>query len=703
MPDPIQHLRRGGTSVVISTSDDRLPRILHWGRDLGALGSDDLALLEVCSLPAVGDTVIYAPHPIPVIPQLAEAWLGRPGLIGSRRGGAWAPLFSVLQCARHESAEASRLLVDAGDEASDLRLSIEFELLDTGLLRVRSTLANDGDPYRVDSWDHALPVPSQAVEVMDLTGRWTRERAPQRQGFDVGLWTRESRGGKPGFEAPTLMIAGEQGFGFEAGEVWGVHLGWSGNQQLSAERTPAGTRLLRGGELLHPDELVIGRGESVTSPWLYGSWGYGLDAMSERFHRHIRSQPGYRRAPRPVLVNTWEAVYFEHDEDRLRTMADEAAALGVERFVLDDGWFLGRRHDRAGLGDWVVDPAVWSHGLKPLADHVHALGMQFGLWFEPEMINLDSELAHQHPEWVFDAGHGVGLPSRHQHVLDLGHPGAFDHVASQMSEVIADVGVDFVKWDHNRSLLDAGHTPTGRAGVREHTLAVYRLFDVLRARFPQLEIESCASGGGRIDLGILERVDRVWASDCSDPHERVDINRWTSLLVPPELIGTHIGQETAYATGRGASLNHRAAVASLWQLGIEVDLNESTMPDLRRWIDFHKRWRAVIATGRVVRADLAEAARLDGVVGTDAALFLYHVRSRPAGWPTGRLRLPGLEADRRYRVRLADVTADLPPAQTPPWVEQGDVILSGRVLTHVGIEAPSVDVDVPLIFEVTAV
>ncbi|MGN8552130.1 UNVERIFIED_CONTAM: alpha-galactosidase [Microbacterium sp. SLM126] len=701
MSQQIEHVRRGGTSLVVTVSGDRLPRILHWGRDLGDLDESELETLERCSLPAVGDTVIYAPQPIPVLPQLAEAWLGRPGLVGSRDGSSWAPMFRVIGLSRVDSPETSRLVVDAADDPSALHLSIEFELHESGLLRVRSTLQNDGVSYRIDAWDHALPVPSHAVELMDLAGRWTRERAPQRRPFDIGLWTRESRGGKPGFEAPTLMIAGEAGFGFQSGEVWAVHVAWSGNQHLSAERTPAGTRVLRGGELFHPDELVLGQGERVSSPWLYASWGEGLDAMSARFHQYLRSRPSHPRTPRPVLLNTWEAVYFDHDENQLLAMAERAAALGIERFVLDDGWFRGRRHDRVGLGDWDVDPTVWPRGLRPLADRVHELGMEFGLWFEPEMINLDSELARRHPEWIFDAGHGVGVPSRHQHVLDLAHPAAFHHVAAKLSERIAELGIDFIKWDHNRSLLDAGHSPTGRAGVRAHTLAVYRLLDLLRARFPGLEIESCASGGGRIDLGILERVDRVWASDCSDPHERADINRWTSLLVPPELIGTHIGQPTAYATGRTASLTHRAAVASLWQLGIEADLGDDVEDELRRWIDFHKRWRGLIATGSMVRADPTESARIDGIVGADDALYLYQVRFRPAGWPTGRLRFPGLDDLRRYRVRLAGVTAGISPATAPPWTA-GDVVLPGRVLRAIGIEAPGVDVDVPLIFEVTA-
>ncbi|KJQ52802.1 alpha-galactosidase [Microbacterium sp. SA39] len=696
-PEIIHHLRRGGVSVVVTLSQGRLPRILHWGADLGDVRRDELEAMERTALPPLGDTVIYAPQPVPMLPQLAEAWLGEPGLVGSREGAAWAPLFRRARARREDSSTTDRLVVLAEDPESDLEIELEVELHEAGLLRTRATLRNLGGAYRVDRLGLALPVPSHADELFDLAGRWTRERSPQRRPFDIGAWVREARGGKPGFEAPTLTVAGEHGFDFRRGEVWGIHLGWSGNQRLVAERTSGGSRMLSGGELLYPDELVLGPGDEVVSPWLYGSWGVGLDALAARFHGFLRARPNPPAQPRPILLNTWEAVYFDHDEARLIAAAERAAALGMERFVLDDGWFGARRHDRAGLGDWVVSPEVWPRGLDPLADRVHELGMAFGLWFEPEMVNLDSDLVRAHPDWVFDAGHGVGIPSRHQHVLDLGHEGAFDLVLSQMSALIEQLGIDFIKWDHNRSLLDAGHTPTGRAGHRAQTLALYRLLDELRARFPRLEIEACASGGGRIDLGMIERVDRVWASDCSDPHERVDINRWTSLLLPPELIGTHIGEAHAYSTGRTATLGFRAAVASMWQLGVEAELgslDDDERAELADWIAFHREHRPLLHSGRVVHADAAGgAALLDGVVGDAGAVYLYLVRERPADWPVGRLRLPGLDADRRYRVRLG---RPLAAHQTPPWA-RAECVLSGQVLQTVGIEAPGVDVDDPVI------
>ena len=705
---PVVHLRGGGTSVVVLLDDARLPRILHWGADLGDLDDAALESIRAATRPAIGDSAVTYPQPVPIVPQLAENWLGRPGVSGSRAGAAWAPLFVGATSTMHADDERTLLVTSAVDVRSLLSLRVEIELSATGVLRSRAHLTNEGDAYRVESLELALPVPDVADELLDLTGRWSLERVPQRRPFSIGSWVREARGGKPGLDHSTVLVAGTPGFGFRSGTVWGVHLGWSGNQVVGAERTPAGTRVLRGGELLLPDEIVLERGSSYSSPWLYGSCGEGLDEFATKFHRFIRARPQHPTLPRPVLVNTWEAVYFDHDLATLLRLAEKSAQLGAERFVLDDGWFLGRRDDTSALGDWIVDPDIWPNGLAPLADRVHELGLQFGLWFEPEMVNLDSDLAREHPEWVFDAGHGAGTPSRHQHVLDLGHEEAYALVVARVSTLVSELGIDFIKWDHNRYLTDAGHSPDGRAGVHTQTLQAYRMMDELKAAHPGLEIESCASGGGRIDLGVLERTDRVWPSDCNDPHDRVDVQKWTGLLLPPELQGTHIGARESHTTHRIATLDFRAAT-SLWgNLGVELDLaalDDETFAAVARWVDFHKTHRELLHTGDLVHADIADdALRLEGVVGRsgDEALYQFAVLGRPATWPPGRLRLVGLDPERSYRVEEAAPGGRVPDGQRPPWLDSG-VTAPGSVLATVGLEAPSLDTDRSMLLRVTAV
>jgi len=703
----VVHLRRAGTSVLVDLRDGRLPRILHWGADLGELDVRQLVSIADAQQPTIGDSAVTYPQPVPVVPQLAEGWLGRPGIAGSREGRAFAPLFRAAESELDESGATARIRTRAVDETSGLAITTELELSPEGLVRVRASLQNTGaTPYRLDALELALPLPDAATEILDLSGRWAHERVPQRHPLPVGEWVRTSRGGKPGLDHTVVLVAGEAGFGFRRGRVWGAHLGWSGNQVLAVERMPAGTRSLRAGELLLPDELVLAAGEGVTTPWLFGSWGAGLDELAGRFHRYLRARPEHPRRARPVLVNTWEAVYFHHSFEPLADLARRSAELGAERFVVDDGWFLGRRDDTSSLGDWVVDPEVWPDGLDELAALVHGLGMEFGLWFEPEMINLDSELARAHPEWVFDGGHGPGLPSRYQHVLDLGHEDAFALVRDRIVALVERLGIDYIKWDHNRSLTDAGHSTDGRPGVRRQTLQAYRLMDELRVRFPGLEIESCASGGGRIDLGVLERTDRVWSSDCNDPHDRVDIQRWTGLLLPPELQGTHIGAEESHTTHRVAPLDFRAATALWGHLGVELDLtaiDDATFARTRAWVAAHREHRALLHSGTVVHADTQPEVRLEGVVASDGseALFQFVVLDRPLAWPPERLRLPGLDPDRAYEVAELVVGDPVPAGQRPPWMRDG-VRASGRALGELGIEAPSLDVDRSMLLSVRA-
>src|SRR5699024_9466635 len=245
-----------------------------------------------------------------------------------------------------------------------------------------------------------VPVPADAEELLDFAGRWAKERTPQRSAFTVGTHLRENRRGRTGPDSAHVLHAGRPGLGFRHGEAWAVHTAFSGNHRHLAEQINTGRRILGGGELLLPGELRLAPGAEYAGPWLYASYGEGLDAVASRFHRHLRSRPQHVDTRRPVTLNVWEAVYFDHDLDRLKDLAERAAALGVERFVLDDGWFGSRRDDTSGLGDWVVSDEVWPDGLGPLVDRVTALGMEFGLWFEPEMVNEDSEVARAHPEWI---------------------------------------------------------------------------------------------------------------------------------------------------------------------------------------------------------------------------------------------------------------------------------------------------------------
>ncbi len=703
----VTHLRAAGVSLVLDFSGGTLPRVRHWGADLGELSPSELQAVLVAQSPQPIGFSVDGAVDVAVLPEQSAGWLGTPGIIGNRGGRDFSTAFRVVS--------VDGPVVHAVDEVAGLRLELTVELTPSGLVRQRAVLSNTGSSdFTVDAVNLTLPVPPQAVEILDFTGRWTRERSPQRTEWTHGLRVRENRTGRTGYDSAYLFAAGTAGFGNRSGEIWAVHTAWSGNHRTFAERTYHSVSLLGSGELLLSGEVVLGPGESYASPWQYASYGHGLDEVSARFHRHLRARPSHPTSPRPVVVNTWEAVYFDHDLDRLKALADAAASVGAERFVLDDGWFGSRRDDRRGLGDWYVSDEVWPDGLGPLTDHVTGLGMQFGIWVEPEMVNPDSELARAHPDWIMAAGDRLPGPARFQQVLDLARPEAFAHILERLDSLLSDYPVSYLKWDHNRDLVDAGHRPTGRAGVHGQTLAVYRLLDELRRRHPAVEIESCSSGGGRVDLEILERTDRVWVSDCIDALERQSMQRWTNALIPLELMGTHVGAGTSHTTHRQHPIDFRAGTALFGHFGIEWDLTKASEPDLARlrsWVALYKELRPLLHTGVSVHGDHPDPAiEVHGVVAEDGsdAVFAVVALATSRLYPPGPVRLPGLRADRTYHVRPL-APGDVPDGNAHnwgvflPWWKAEGVTLPGRVLEAAGVQAPVLHPERLVLVRATAV
>jgi alpha-galactosidase len=629
------------TGVRLCASPDGLPFVDWTGLIRGGHHEDDAAPDPAVAMRVLGE------H--------AHNRFTRPHLRGHREGRDWSTCFRTEDL----SVRDGTLRLSARDEDAGLGLTLELESLPGGGLRGRYTLVNEGPgSYSLEGLEVVVPVPDHLTEVLDFTGRHERERTPQRHGITDGLWLREARGGRPGLDAATMCVVGTPGFSPTDGEVLGVHVGWSGNSVLRVERDAATGATIGGGELLQPGEVVLADGAAYTTPWVYvAAADDGLDGLAASWHTWQRSLPTHP-AVQPVVLNVWEAVFFDHDLSRLRGIADRAARVGVERFVLDDGWFRHRRDDTAGLGDWWVDESVWPEGLDPLVAHVRGLGMEFGLWFEPEMVNPDSDLFRAHPDWVLSAGSRRPVLERHQLVLDLTRPEVRDYLFDRVSAVLAAHPIDFVKWDHNRDLLEAG---TGRRGgapaVHEQTLAFYDLLDSLRAEHPGVAWESCASGGGRIDFGVLERVQRFWGSDMTDALSRQQIQRWTTQLVAPELVGAHVSSPVSHTTGRHLDLDFRAATALFGSFGIEWDLGQASETDLERlgdWVQRFRRFRPLLHSGRTVRpASSDPAVLLHGVVSAsrDEAL-VAHVQLDESAHSRGvTVRVPGLDPAAAYDVR----------------------------------------------------
>ncbi|WP_081317293.1 alpha-galactosidase [Microbacterium testaceum] len=705
-------LRASGVSLILGLPDDALPFVIHWGADLGVL--DDKALRELAAhaLPPLATNGVDTSVIASVLPENSRGWTGTTGLAGHRSGRAWSTKFVPVSVDVADRADqGGSVTVHAVDVDADLSLSVSIDLLPSGLVRLSAGLTNAGDsPYTLDGLQLAMPVPTRADLLFDLAGRWGKEKVPQWRAFTVGTHLREGRHGRTGADAATILTAGTPDLDFGQGEAWGLHVAFSGNHRTLAERAFSGERLLFGGELLLPGEIQLAPGETYSTPQTFAAYGAGLDEVAARFHTYLRARPSHPRTARPVVMNVWEAVYFDHDLTRILALADAAQQVGVERFVLDDGWFGSRRDDTSGLGDWVIAEDVWGGGrFRALVDGVKQRGMQFGLWFEPEMVNVASELAASHPEWLLQVPGRLPIDFRHQQVLDLSHPGAFAHVERQIVSLVREYGIDYIKWDHNRDLMDAGSTRTGRAGVHEQTLATYRLLDAIRAACPGLEIESCSSGGARVDLEILNHTDRVWASDCIDARERQQIQRWTAQLLPPEVVGSHVGAERAHTTRRHFDLDFRAATALFGHFGIEWDLTAASAEErarLAEWVAYYKTVRTLLHTGSTVRRTLESGDLwLHGVVDPDHARALYSLtlRERHITWPAGRVQLPGLDPAREYRVTVAGPGADATydPRIHPSWYRTG-IVLTGSALGEVGVHVPALDPDTAVLLDVEA-
>jgi len=681
------HLR-GATFDALVDVSSATPGIVHWGEPLGA-DTDLDALVAALGRPTVAGA-LGSVAPVGVVPLHADGFAGRPGLAGRRGGGRdWSPRFVP---SGHRISDGV-LTVDAVDDAAGLAISTEISVSD--VLGVRATLTNIADRrYSLDALTVSLPLPEEADELLRFEGRWAREFHPIRTSWNDGAVVADHLRGRTSHEHPPLLFAGRRGFGEWIGGVHGVHLAWSGNHTMLAERLADGRRYVQAGELLHPGEVVLEPGESYSTPQVLGVYSSnGLTPATWGFHRAVRRSPSHPTSPRPVLLNTWEAVYFRHDHDTLRELADVAASIGIERFVLDDGWFGSRRDDTSGLGDWVVSADVYPDGLGPLIDHVTELGMEFGIWVEPEMVNPDSDLYRSHPDWALVTEGYEPVLGRNQLVLDLGNADAFAHILDALDALLRDHDIAYVKWDMNRDHVQ-GSGSSGSAGTHDQTVAVYALLDELRNRHPNVEFESCASGGGRVDHEILQRAERVWTSDCNDALERQTIQRGASMLIPPEVMGAHIGPRRAHTTGRRHTIAFRAATALFGHLGVEWNvtrLSDAERAELAEAITLHKRFRPMLHSGDVVRFDTEEAYCAHGVYAADrseALVSFAQMTTAPSLTPPP-LRLPGLDPDRRYRVRHVALPGERwgMAMSQPAWLADGTE-LTGRQLAVHGIRPP---------------
>ncbi|MEM9397796.1 MAG: alpha-galactosidase, partial [Pseudomonadota bacterium] len=586
---------------------------------------------------------------------------------------------------------------------------------DTHVLSATTSIVNLGEAPLIIDWCTALclPLDPSLTQLLWLSGRWALEFQAQSLETFQGGFVRENKRGRTAHDGfPGLIVSTDHTTESDHSAA-GFHLGWSGNSRMRVDQGSDGRSFLQMGELFYPGELILNEGDSYRTPTLYAAWSeQGWNGLSQQFHRHLTSKVMDQRVrgkPRPVHYNTWEALYFDHSEEKLFALAEKAARLGVERFVLDDGWFATRRNDRAGLGDWWVSSDVYPNGLGPLVNHVRQLGMQFGLWFEPEMVNPDSELFRSHPSWILEAPGLEQVPSRNQFVLNLSLAEVAQYLFEKISALVSEYHIDYIKWDMNRDI----HHPSsgGRAAIHRQTKAVYALMDRLRSTHRELEIESCSSGGGRCDYGVLSRTDRLWTSDSNDALERQRIQRGASLFFPLSVLGSHVGPAECHITQRRLSMRFRAATAMFGHMGLELDLFEESEEDLKlleEAIELYKTHRDLLHGGEFLRLDAPDYMNTVGVVSEDRTQGLFScakLRSHQSTLPQ-RQRFKGLALSKSYRVNLLWPREEV-SITAPSIIEEADLlgegsVFSGEALVCHGLQLPLMHPESCLIFYVQA-
>ena len=691
------HLSRGGVDLVLAIVDGAIV-IEHWGAPLGKLNGS----LSTTRERSIANSAFDSRQFSGVMREQSRGWLGNPTLSGHRNGKNWSTKFSITSL----NETGNKITVNLNDNSVLIEVNIDFSLDEHGILIQQNSIKNIGnDNYTLNDFAYWLPLPDRASQTLDFVGRWSNERNPQRRDIATGVWVRDSYEGRSGHNFTISEIALTESTNFSSGEAWAISLAWSGNSKFMVERIWDRTQSIGASEILLPGEVILKPGESYQAPALLAAYSSaGLDGVSERFHSHIRARTMHPKRARPLTLNMWEAIYFDHDATKIKAIAEVAAEIGVERLVLDDGWFGARRSDHAGLGDWIVNKKVWPNGFTAIISDIHERGMEFGLWFEGEMVNPDSDLYRAHPDWVLNTGGHSENNWRHELVLDLTNAAAFSHVLEQVSAVLTEFPIDYIKWDHNRVVVDASNNL--QAAVRNQTLAIYRLFSELKKRHPKLEIESCASGGGRVDLGVIDYVDRFWVSDNNDALERQRNQRWTGQIIPPELMGTHIGPTPGHQTGRSLSLSFRATTALFGHAGIEWDISKISNSDkaaLKTWAAYYKANRDLLHTGKSIRIDYAdENAYLYGVIDKkrERAIFSFAQLTPTTAVHPAQLTFRDLNPDKNYQVK-AVYPAGAPLfmlIEPPTWLT--GVTLSGAVLMEIGLPAPILAPENALLIEI---
>ncbi|MCX5394892.1 alpha-galactosidase [Streptomyces sp. NBC_00094] len=650
-------LRTPNSLYALRVAPDGSPRHLYWGAPLDTL---TLAALPEAVSPAASSFEADA-APDELAPQTG-ARFGPAGLqvrfADGTRGAQWR--FT----GHRVDGDELRLRLD--DRHGPLRAELCYRVrADTDVIERWTELTHTGSPDgppepitvdRLDSASWTAP-PLSDYRLGHLVGGWNSEFQLQRDRLPVAETVLTSRRGITGHHAGPWLTVDDGTATEEQGEVWSTALAWSGSWRVTVHRDPVGRTTWTGGFGHEGLSWTLRSGQSLRTPAYAGLYTpHGFGAASRVWHHYIRGHvlPEPER-DRPVLYNSWEATGFDVDEAGQIRLARLASRVGAELFVLDDGWFGTRRDDRSGLGDWTPRPEAFPGGLRPLADEVHRLGMDFGLWVEPEMVNRDSELHRAHPDWVLHSPRLDATELRNQLVLNFARPEVEEWARRTLDHLVRTHGVDWLKWDANRAFTEAGwpgHPDPDRLWI-DHTRAVHRIMDQLRADHPGLRIEACAGGGGRVDLGILARTDQAWTSDNTDPVDRIGIQHGFGQLFPAQAMAAWVTDSPNTTTGRRTPLRFRFHVAMAGALGLGGDLtswSEEELAEATELVARYKEIRPLVQRGhqhRVTPPGPVTAVHYAAPDDSEHALLVWRPTTRFGHGPDP-VRLPALDPEALY-------------------------------------------------------
>ncbi len=525
------------------------------------------------------------------------------------------PQLTGLPATYGDEKECETLELYCSDDYLKLQVILRytvFSSLDVVARSVEIVNNDNKEIYLTKVLSMCLELDGMNYDIISLNGAWGRERRPQRSKAGYGKYAVSSTRGVTSHQSHPFLCIPAAGANEDYGEVYGINLIYSGNFIVQAEVDQfSNTRITAG---INPVnfEWTLNPGDSFTSPeaiLVYSDEGIGK--MSRTFHDLYREhliRGEYRDKQRPILINNWEATYFDFDTDKLLSIAKQAAELGIEMLVMDDGWFGCRDDDNTSLGDWWVNENKLKGGLKYLVDEVNKLGLKFGIWFEPEMVSKDSELNRKHPDWAIQVDGRIGSLSRNQYVLDITRPEVREYVFKCISDILDNANIEYVKWDMNRHLSELGSygLPADRQGELSHryVLAVYELMDRLTTKYPKLLLENCSSGGARFDCGMLYYSPQIWCSDDTDAIERLRIQRGTAMVYPLSTMGAHVSDCPNHANGRVTPFETRGYVALAGTFGYELDVTRIPEQDrnmIPEQVEMYHKYNNIVRQGDYYR------------------------------------------------------------------------------------------------------